>query len=166
MTTAHTHDTVESHANLASATPSIATNSPPSPALALDSATLPPVDPCSPTQPAVDPCPALQLPIPSVSIAPAPVSSVPLTSSLLPSVLLPTDSHRVTRSQIGHLKPKAFPDFHMYNATKHPLHIFIATTLQCDPTTYLHATTHPEWLAAMALEVQALMDNQTWTLSP
>jgi hypothetical protein len=153
MTTAHTHDTVKSHVVIAFATPSIAANSPPSSVLALDSAALPPVEPCSPTQPALDPCLSLQPSIPSIPIAPTPVASIPLTRSLPLSALLPTDSHRVTWSQIGHLKPKAFPDFHMYNATKHPLHTFVATTLPREPTTYLHAATHPEWFVAMALKV-------------
>jgi hypothetical protein len=43
---------------------------------------------------------------------------------------------------------------------------FVANTLPCEPSTYLQAAAHPEWLAAMALEFQALMDNRTWILCP
>jgi hypothetical protein len=80
--------------------------------------------------------------------------------------LIPHTSHRVTRSQTGTLKSRTFPDFHLYNATKHPLQTFVANTLPREPSTYLQAAAHPEWLAAIALEFQALMYNRTWTLCP
>jgi transposase InsO family protein len=71
---------------------------------------------------------------------------------------------RVTRSQTRLLKPKTFPDFQLYNVTKHPLKAFIVAALPREPTTYNQAASNPKWLAAMEQEFQALLENQTWTL--
>jgi len=96
----------------------------------------------------------------------APAAPAPQSCNLPTLKLIPHNSHRVTRSQTGTLKPKTFPDFHLYNATKHHLQTFIANILPRELTTYLQAAAHLEWLATMALEFQALMDNRTWTLCP
>jgi len=145
--------------------------------LPLDGPSLPPDGPCPSPQPSPETSSPLQpippetspplqpippdAPVPAISSAPAP-SPVPPTRSPSSIARLP----RVTRSQTGSLKPKTFPDFHLYCVTRHPLQTFVATTLPRKPTTYRQAAAHPEWLAAMTLEFQALIDNNTWTLCP
>ena len=56
---------------------------------------------------------------------------------------------RVTRSQTGTRKPKTFPDFQLYNVTKHPLKAYHVTSLPFEPTTYNQAASNPKWLAAI-----------------
>jgi hypothetical protein len=159
-------------------TPSLAANTLPSPVLHLDSTVAPPVDPCPSSQqalslspppadehtPHIDNCPNSQPALPTV---PEPVcDSLPQSSNLPSSAILSTNSHMVTRSQTGNLKPKAFLEFQLYSVTKHPLKTFVATTLPCEPTTYHQAASHPKWLATMDNQFQALMDNKTWALCP
>ena len=54
----------------------------------------------------------------------SPISSFP-SNILEPSFSAPTSSapsyHVVTRSQIGYLRPRTYPDFHLYYLTRHPL---------------------------------------------
>jgi transposase InsO family protein len=145
--------------------------------------------PASPsTNPAI---PATDLPMPDLPVntntADLPASHLPnppqdsLSPDNEPAVIVPNHqqvsypqissstvplTHRVTRSQTGSLKPKSFPDFKLYNATKHPLKLFLATTLPPEPTTYNQAASNPHWRAAMESEFQALLDNHTWTLCP
>jgi hypothetical protein len=93
-------------------------------------------------------------------------SASPLAPSPHISTLTVPPPHRVTRSQTDSLKPKSFPDFKLYTATKHPLQSLLATTLPREPTSYKQAASNPKWHAAMESEFQALLDNHTWTLCP
>jgi hypothetical protein len=72
----------------------------------------------------------------------------------------------ITRSQTGHLKPKEFPGFKLFQHIKHPLVVFQTNLLPSKPSTYKQAATKPEWRDAMSLEYNALLSNQTWTLCP
>jgi hypothetical protein len=98
-----------------------------------------------------------------------PTCSAP-TSPLVDSlhvVSAPTSPNIVTRSMTGHLKPKEYPSFHLYQSiksTKHPLKAMATATLPREPTSYSQAVKNPNWLAAMESEFQALLDNATWTL--
>lgn len=53
----------------------------------------------------------------------------------------------VTRSKIGHLKPKVF-------------------LTHIEPSNIKQALSSPEWLAAMQAKYDALMQNDTWSLVP
>lgn len=55
--------------------------------------------------------------------------------------------HMVTRSKIGHLKPKVF-------------------LTHIEPSNIKQALSSPEWLAAMQAKYDALMQNDTWSLVP
>jgi len=136
--TTHTHDTTEPTASpLPIASPHNPASSPPSidPYLSPHSA----LETSSPLQPPtlfsfVAPAASVDPVVPATDAAPtapttdaAPTASdvpAPSSSSLPTLDIVPHTSQRVTRSQTGMLKPKTFPDFHLYNATKHPLHTF------------------------------------------
>jgi hypothetical protein len=77
---------------------------------------------------------------------PSSTSDAPLP---LPSAV-PT-SRTVTRSQIGHLKPKEYPSFKMFHTIKHPLYVFQTVQLPPEPSTYKQAATKPERIHAMNL---------------
>ncbi|KAM2558058.1 hypothetical protein TB2_015106 [Malus domestica] len=102
------------------------------------------------------PCPApLQPPSPpssplppSHSLHPAP-PPVPPISSVHPMQ---------TRSKSGIYKPKAL------TATTHPLHSHFDS--EFIPTTYLQASKHSQWRAAMQDEFNALQSTGTWQLVP
>jgi len=85
-------------------------------------------------------------------------------------VLSPASPHdpprMLTRSQTGHPKPKAFPDFHLYHSVKYPLTAMQAIHLPIEPNSYRQAALHPEWMSAMQCEFDALCTNRTWTLCP
>lgn len=53
----------------------------------------------------------------------------------------------LTRAKIGYAKPKALFS-------------------QIEPTSVKQALFNPHWLQAMKLEYEALLRNQTWTLTP
>lgn len=57
----------------------------------------------------------------------------------------------VTRAKHGIFKPKIYA---------------VVTTLPAVPSTIAAAIESPAWTAAMQLEFQALIDNQTWDLVP
>lgn len=48
-----------------------------------------------------------------------------------------------TRSQTGHSKPKAFPDYQVLYCTKHPLKILASITLPPEPSWYSIAVVSP-----------------------
>jgi hypothetical protein len=138
----------------------------------------PPVEPTSSTllvepvgsAPSVEPTSSAPL-VEHIGSAPSaePTCSAP-TSPLVDSlhvVSAPTSPNIVTRSMTGHLEPKEYPGFHLYQSiksTKHPLKAMAAATLPREPTSYSQAVKNPDWLAAMESEFQALLDNATWTL--
>ncbi|KAI3494496.1 hypothetical protein L1887_40744 [Cichorium endivia] len=67
-----------------------------------------------------------------------------------------------TRSKAGIFKPKYRADLAF--TTSHGLHsaLFAST----DPKEFKSAAKHPQWMAAMHKEMDALRHNQTWTLVP
>jgi hypothetical protein len=79
-------------------------------------------------------------------------SPIPTTSSSLN----PPSHTMVTRSRTGSLKPKTFPEFHLYH-TK---------LVDIEPVSYRQAATDSRWMEAMQQEFDALLSNQTWTLCP
>jgi hypothetical protein len=72
----------------------------------------------------------------------------------------------LTRSQIGSLKPKAFPDYHLYYSTKHPLKALHSVALPLEPSCYSVAVSNMHWRVAMGFEFDALMSVGTWSLYP
>lgn len=75
----------------------------------------------------------------------------------------PTPQHPMTtRSKSGIFMKHHFPDF--TSLTVHGLHVALLSTYQ--PKGYKSATKHPQWLAVMNDEMQALRQNKTWTLVP
>jgi hypothetical protein len=82
-------------------------------------------------------------------------------------VSIPTPATRVlTRSQTGSLKPKAFPDYHLYYSIKHHLKALHFVALPPKPSCYSVAFSNPHWRAAMGSEFDALMSAGTWSLCP
>jgi hypothetical protein len=98
----------------------------------------------------------------NTSFIPLPIVSSFVADSSPP----PAFTRMVTRSQTGHLKPKQFPRFKMFHSTRHPLLCLHTIHLLPTPSTYTQAADHPEWIAAMTSEYQALISNHTWTLCP
>jgi Reverse transcriptase (RNA-dependent DNA polymerase)/gag-polypeptide of LTR copia-type/GAG-pre-integrase domain len=66
--------------------------------------------------------------------------------------------HMVTRTQTRSLKPKSFPDHHVYSAENQN-----SSQLK-EPTCYTQAVKLPVWRQAMATELTALANNSTWDL--
>jgi hypothetical protein len=113
-------------------------DSPPSPTLSVESS--------SHTDPQPDLSPLHQFPQPFL----------PHPSSPTPPI------HRiVTRSQTGHLKPKEYPGFKLFQSIKHPLCVLHTVHLPSEPTTFKQAATNLAWINAMNLECQALISNHT-----
>jgi hypothetical protein len=86
------------------------------------------------------------------SPSPSPFSDSVLSSppSTQLSPVSPVNPPRMlTRSQTGHPKPKAFPDFTLYHSVKYPLKVLQAVRNPLEPTSYKQAAPHPEWLSAM-----------------
>ncbi|KAM1465721.1 hypothetical protein COP2_045561 [Malus domestica] len=105
---------------------------------------------------------------PSSTSSPSAASSSPLPcpipagSSPTPTPT-PLNLHPMTtRAKAGIHKPKVF------TATKHslPASVDSITCLHPTPTTFLQASKHPHWLAAMEAEFQALQHTGTWDLVP
>lgn len=72
----------------------------------------------------------------------------------------------LTRSQTGSLKPKAFPDYHLYYSTKHPLKALHPMALPPEPSCYSVVVSNLHWQATMGSEFDALMSMGTWSLCP
>jgi hypothetical protein len=98
------------------------------------------------------------------SLSDAPIDPSDHTLTLPTPTAPPT--RIITRSQTGIFKPKTFHDFKLFRATKHPLVAYPSIALPSEPSTYRQAATKPEWVAAMSLEFQALLSNNTWFLCP
>jgi len=71
------------------------------------------------------------------------VSELPLPNS---------SSCMLTRSQIGHFKPRTFPDFQLHYTIGHPLQALHASVVIFEPRAYVQAAAIPEWHATMASE--------------
>lgn len=56
----------------------------------------------------------------------------------------------ITRARDNTRKPRAFLD-----------HVALSTTLETEPNTFSQANTHPEWRNSMAIEMNALAQNNT-----
>ena len=99
---------------------------------------------------------------PRTTSAPSSISvSEPLTlpQSLTSHPPIPINSHpMITRSKAGICKSKS----QVYAATKHPLPV----DLDYVPSTYLQASKHAHWRAAMQDEYNALISTGTWSLVP
>ncbi|GJS78140.1 retrovirus-related pol polyprotein from transposon RE1 [Tanacetum coccineum] len=67
-----------------------------------------------------------------------------------------------TRSKSGIFKTKHSPDF--VSLTSHALHAALFSLVQ--PKGFKSAAKHPQWMAAMHDEMEALKQNCTWTLVP
>jgi hypothetical protein len=71
-----------------------------------------------------------------------------------------------TRSRTNSLKPKTFPDYHLFYTSKHPPKTFHTVLQESEPRCYSQAAKNPRWQQAMVEELQALQSNGTWTLCP
>jgi hypothetical protein len=67
----------------------------------------------------------------------------------------------ITKSMTNSLRPRQFPHHQLYTATKYPL-LFV--TGDSEPTCYTEAIKSSQWRLAMAAELDALAQNQTWKL--
>lgn len=72
----------------------------------------------------------------------------------------------ITRSRIGSLRPKTFPDFRLFQSTKYPLINHHSILQEIEPTCYSKAISDSRWKEAMQLEFDALISNGTWSLCP
>ncbi|KAJ3705308.1 hypothetical protein LUZ61_009013 [Rhynchospora tenuis] len=80
---------------------------------------------------------------------PTPLSPPPIISA-------PPPSHpMVTRTRDNTRKPRQFPD-----------HLAFLASVSTEPTCFSQANMHAEWRQAMAKELDALAQNQTWILVP
>jgi histone deacetylase 1/2 len=61
----------------------------------------------------------------------------------------------ITRTRDNTRRPRDFPD-----------HVALSATIETEPSSFTQANTKPEWRQAMALEINALALNNTWTLIP
>ncbi|GJZ91072.1 zinc finger, CCHC-type containing LTR copia-type gag-polypeptide, partial [Tanacetum coccineum] len=89
-------------------------------------------------------------------------TSTPSTSNLPPSNTTTSSHPMTTRSKSGIFKPRHIAD--LASLTTHPLHV--ALTSISEPKGFKTAAKNPQWIAAMHEELQALQQNQTWTLVP
>ncbi|KAL0315559.1 UNVERIFIED_CONTAM: Retrovirus-related Pol polyprotein from transposon RE2 [Sesamum radiatum] len=125
--------------------------------------------------PIVSPTSDTELPPPSSSIHPSPITDiVPASSSSSlpslhssPSSVPPVNIPLRHSTRISH-KPAWLSDFICSHASDFsPAHIQFAAQLSIlqEPTSYAQARGHLEWEQAMDEELQALENNQTWTLT-
>jgi hypothetical protein len=104
-------------------------------------------------------------PSPSTTSHISPIASTSETA--LAPVVLPSHS-MTTRLRTGSLRPKSFPDFHLYYTSRHPPKptVLHAALSESEPPCFSKATTDSRWREAMAQEFDALISNGTWTLCP
>jgi hypothetical protein len=70
-----------------------------------------------------------------------------------------------TRSQTGHLKPRAFPEYKTFYSTKHPLKALTSIKMSIEPRSYKLASLHPEYCTTMQEKYDPLIANRMWILS-
>jgi len=71
-----------------------------------------------------------------------------------------------TRAKTGSLKPKTFPEFHLYRTIRHPFTSYHTILQETKPSCFKKAAGDPRWQQAMTVEFEALISNGTWTLCP
>lgn len=104
--------------------------------------------------------------LPSSTLPSEPSSTIPppISNNSSPSFVAPLahiDSHpMMTQAKSGISKPKAYPIHTVFPSSKF-LHSLLALK---EPQGFKSASKHPEWLASMNEEMQALQVNKTWTL--
>jgi hypothetical protein len=113
----------------------------------------------SPTVPISEPASSDQ-PLPLLSSSP----EIPAPSSL--NLPLPPIQPMTTRAKTGSLKPKTFPEFHLYRTIRHPLTSYHVILQETEPSCFKKAAGDPRWQQAMTAEFEALISNGTWTLCP
>jgi hypothetical protein len=107
----------------------------------------------------------VHVPTPLTIISPAPIQpqtpyidTSPVTSHPSPQPPHVTSHSMITMSHTRSLKPKQFPQYHLYAITKYSLS---STDLEPEPTCYTKAVKLPQWRQAMASELDALAKNDT-----
>ncbi|KAI3673709.1 hypothetical protein L6452_39837 [Arctium lappa] len=79
-----------------------------------------------------------------------------------PPVISDSAHPMITRSKVGTFKPKHRAD--LASLTTHSLRVALTSTTE--PRGFKTAAKDPKWMAAMHEELQALQQNQNWTLVP
>ncbi|KAI3765987.1 hypothetical protein L2E82_16034 [Cichorium intybus] len=92
-----------------------------------------------------------------------PLDPVHQMAPAAPPVQAPLNSHPMnTRSKSGITKPRHLPDF--ASLSIHALHVALLPS--STPKGFKTAAKHPQWMAAMQDEMEALHQNKTWSLVP
>jgi histone deacetylase 1/2 len=73
-------------------------------------------------------------------------------------------SHTITRSKIGHSRPKKFLDYKVLYSTQHPLKARSSVFDEQEPSSYGKAVTNEHLWTSMGREFDALIVNGTWSL--
>jgi hypothetical protein len=116
-----------------------------------------PTTPTSTSQPTTLP-PVTNFPSPPDPIPPIQTETEQHPDPAVPSHLAPTtlSTHSmVTRTRDHTRRVRTFPD-----------HVAFTATIETEPTSFLQANSKPEWRHTMANEMNALTQNNTWTLVP
>ncbi|KAF5467872.1 hypothetical protein F2P56_012083 [Juglans regia] len=97
----------------------------------------------APTQ-TESPSPTLPFPTSNLS-SPHSSSSLQPSEPLSNSLTYFPPRQIITRQQTNSLKPKQFPDYHLYYSTKHPISALSSTFLTNEPRTYQQASKDANW---------------------
>ncbi|PKU61722.1 Pentatricopeptide repeat-containing protein [Dendrobium catenatum] len=102
--------------------------------------------------------PSLNTPTPSTTSSspnlPPEPQDIPSSSHPEPRAHPPTAHPMETRSKTGHSRPKKIYD------------LLAVEDISSTPSNYKAAAIHPHWQEAMSLEIEALHNQHTWTLTP
>lgn len=140
------HETTYPFASLSSSEPSPLSSSPPPPHILTILPSSLPLQPISSPPSPPPPSPHNSVPTPLTSFSPLPLLSPP-----------PPTHHMTTRTKDRTRQTRTFPDFVTYTS---------AALDVSEPTCFTEANKNPEWQRAMAHELTALAQNQTWDLVP